>query len=171
MLIKDQDIEASWGIPRINSNGQKVVSAVALVATTAKVPMELVYTDSGPGINMIASSWGYKLCFPLIDATSGSRLDVVLAGPCSGFYCHASAGTAASATAHSTFTVGDYVVMSDTGIIGKGGATWTQVCNVMSTLDATSTGYAAIGIALSSGETATLDFFMIERDWIAEVDT
>jgi len=158
-------------IPHYDGEGRKLYSAICLVATTAKVPMEMVMTDSGPGIAMIASSWGYKLCFPLEAGSSGDVIDVMVAGPASGVYCHSSAGTAASATAHSTFTKGDYVVISDTGIIGKGGATWTYVCNPVSTLAATATGYGAIGVALTSGETATLDFFMVERPYTMEVAT
>ncbi|KKN06282.1 hypothetical protein LCGC14_1078800 [marine sediment metagenome] len=158
-------------IPHYNGDGQKVLSAICLVETTAKMPMELVQTDSGPGISMITSSWGYKLAFPLVAGASGDLVDVVLAGPCSGMYAHSSAGTAASATAHSTFTKGDVVVMSDTGIIFPGGATWTYPCNIMTTYAASNDLYAAIGIALTSGETATLDFYMVERDWISEAAT
>ena len=158
-------------IPHWNGDGRKVVTALTLVATTEKVPMELVQTDSRPGINMIASSWGYKLCFPLESAASGEYIDVMLAGPASGVYGHSSAGTAASATAHSTYVKGDVVCMSDTGIIFPGAATWTYPCNVQSTLAASNDLYAAIGVAMTSGETATLDFYMIERDWIAEAAT
>ena len=165
MLIKDQGVEASWGIPRINSKGQKVISAIALEATTAKVPMQLVQTDSGPGINMIATSGLYKLCFPLSPVSSGERVDVMLSGPCSGFYVHASAGTAASATAHTTFTVGHFIFLTDTGHITDGGATWLSSCGICSTLVG-SENSAAMGIALSSGEVITLDFMFIEKDFL-----
>lgn len=165
--IKQGGVQGHRWERRINGDGQTVMSALALVATTAKVPMAITQTDSGPGILMVASSGTLKIGFPLDAVSSGEYVDVVVGGPCSGMYTFASAGTAANATAHSTFTKGDMVFWTDTGHITQGGATWETTMSHQTTLVGSESG-AAMGICLSSGETATLDFFLVEKDCLPE---
>jgi hypothetical protein len=150
-----------------NSDGQKYVSAIALVATTAKVPMEVIPTDSGFAVQAVAVDTPMKLGICLETAASGEIVDVALAGYISGVSVGASG---LASTAMSTFTNGDYVFWTDTGTFAAGGATWAANCYAHSTVDGT-TAYAAAGIALSSGQTATFNLLLLEKPFITGVAT
>lgn len=155
-------------VPKWNSDGQKTVKAVALVATTAMVPMKMVLTDSGYGLAMIADVAPGKLGIPLTAGASGDYIETAVEGYLEGVHCCSSAG-AGSCTAHSTYVKGDYVFMSDTGVIAAGNATWLSTFFMQSTVGGT--GYAAMGVALSSGETATLNMWLYERSYYSSADT
>jgi hypothetical protein len=159
---KATGIEVDKFIPHWNGDGQYVVKAVALAATTASFWGQVVPTDSGYGFIPVGTlaSTAYKFGVCVESGASGAYVDVALAGLCSGVQ-HAAAGT----TAHSTFVKGDAIMVSDTGNLYGYGATWgVNASDVFSTV--ASDGGACVGIALSSGETTVVDMFVIEKPYV-----
>lgn len=161
MIIKNPSAAVKYMdsyVPKWNADGQRTIKAVALVKTTAMVWMNAMLTDSGYGIAAIASTDISNLCVPLESVASGEYVECVIEGYLEGVRC-CSSSLAGSCTAQSTYTKGNYVWMSDTGVVAAGTATWTATCGFISTTPA-STCNAAIGVALSSGETASLDMWL-----------
>ena len=171
MIIKDSDTGTRVGkfAPVWNSNGQKVYNMVALTSAVAKVPMAYVPTDSGMGCYALGAAAQIQVCIPLETVASGEYVNCMIEGYISDVSVGAS-GKVAS-TAMSTFTRGDYVFMTDTGTFAAGGATWTEICWQNHSSGTATTAHGAIGIALSSGETATFDLWMIKSNMSETVAT
>ena len=151
---------AHFNKPHYNMDGQKYYKMVALTSAVAKVTMQYVPTDSGYGCFAGAADL-MRLCIPLETVASGEYVDCVVAGRVTGVSVGASGKV--SATAMSTFTKGDFVFYTDTGTYAAGLATWTSPGWVDGATAAGSDLQGAAGIALSSGETATFDLFLIEK--------
>ncbi|MHA2086421.1 MAG: hypothetical protein ACXABD_21970 [Candidatus Thorarchaeota archaeon] len=163
MIIKDSDTGTRVGkfAPVWNSDGQKVYSMVALTSAVAKVAMTFVPTDSGMGCFAISATDYSRYCIPLETVASGEYVDCVIEGYVPDVSVGAS-GKVAS-TAMSTFTRGDSVFITDTGTFAAGGATWDDIDWTGFTTAAGTTAKATVGIALSSGETATFDLWLIDK--------
>jgi hypothetical protein len=153
---------AQMNVPRYNNDGQKCYRMVALTSAVAKVTMQYVPTDSGYGCFAGAADL-MRLCIPLQTVASGEYVDCVVAGRITGVSV-GSSGKVAD-TAMSTFTKGDYVFFTDTGTYSGGGATWTTPCWVDGATAAGTTHQSAAGIALSSGQTAVFDLFLVEKQY------
>jgi hypothetical protein len=152
--------KAHLAMPQYNNDGQKYYKMVALTSAVAKVAMQYVPTDSGYGCFAGAADM-MRLCIPLQTVASGEYVDCVVQGRITGVSVGAS-GKVAS-TAMSTFTKGDFVFYTDTGTFAAGLATWTSPAWVDGATAAGLDLQAAAGIALSSGETATFDLFLVEK--------
>ncbi|KKK73956.1 hypothetical protein LCGC14_2888620 [marine sediment metagenome] len=151
---------AQFTMPHYNGDGQKYYTMVALTSAVAKVTMQYVPTDSGYGCFAGAADL-MRLCIPLETVASGEYVDCVIAGRITGVSVGAS-GKVAS-TAMSTFTKGDFVFYTDTGTFAAGLATWSSPAWVDGATAAGLDLQGAAGIALTSGETATFDLFLIEK--------
>lgn len=147
--------------PHWNGEGQKYYSMVALTSAVAKVPMAYVPTDSGMGCYAMLATGNIRVCIPLETVASGNYVDCVVDGIVKDVSCGAS-GKVAS-TAEATYVKGDYVFLTDTGHFAAGGATWTNACWTHNTTKEMTTAASAAGIALSSGQTAVFDLWLIEK--------
>ena len=155
--------------PHWNGDGQKCYSMVALTSAVAKVTMAYVPTDSGFGAYALGSTDYMRYCIPLETVASGEYFEAVVEGRVTGVSV-GSSGKVAS-TAMSTFTKGDYVWLTDTGTYAGGGATWTAPMWAGHSSGTGTTAHNAAGIALSSGETATFDLWLIEKTHSRGADT
>lgn len=149
--------------PHWNGDGQKCYSMVALTSAYAKVTMAYVPTDSGMGCYALGAADYMRICVPLETVASGEYVECVVGGLVKDVSCGSSA--VVSATAQTTFTKGDFVFFTDTGVYAAGGATWTNECWTHQSTAAGTTHQAAAGIALSSGETATFDLWLLEKSY------
>jgi hypothetical protein len=149
--------------PQWNGEGQKYYNMVALTSAVAKVTMAYVPTDSGYGCYALGAADSMRICIPLHTVASGDYVDCVVDGIVKGVSV-GSSGKVAS-TAMTTFTKGDFVFMTDTGTYAAGGATWTNECWTHQTTNTGTTHASAAGIALSSGETATFDLWLMEKSY------
>jgi len=160
--IKQATGNQGWRFaPHWNGDGQKCYSMVALTSAVAKVTMAYVPTDSGFGCYALGSTDYMRYCVPLETVASGEYVECAVEGRITGVSVGASG--AVSATAQTTFTKGDFVFLTDTGVYAAGGATWTAPTWGNFTTAAGTTAKAAVGIALSSGETATFDLWLIDK--------
>jgi hypothetical protein len=147
-----------------NSDGQKVVTAIAGEATTANMPGALHMTDSGYlyySFASVTATGANKFGVCLSAVASGDNVEVAIAGYVPG--CGIS-GTGTYTTAFSTFVAGDAVELTDTGHLVAYGTTMTAGCWAESTAQADIN--AIVGVAVSSGQTATVDIVLIERNYI-----
>jgi len=161
--VKEQGVKANMFVPVYNGNGQKVLSCLALDASTAKYFGQVQPTSSGFGFLSIAgvASTMYKFGVALEGGASGKYIDVAIAGYVPGV----NIGGTGNTTAHSTFVKGDAVVLTDTGHLFAFGATWhLQYSDVCSTVQ--SSGGGCVGVAMSSGETTSVDLLIIEKPYI-----
>jgi hypothetical protein len=159
--IKDAGHKVGKYAPYWNGDGQKVYNMVALTSAVAKVAMAYVPTDSGMGCFAFGATDYQRICIPLETCASGEYVDCVIEGYVPGVSV-GSSGKVAS-TAMSTFTKGDAVFFTDTGTFAAGGATWDDVDWGCFSTAAGTTAKATVGIALSSGETATFDLWLIDK--------
>ncbi len=149
--------------PHWNGEGQKCFSMVALTSAVAKVTMGYVPTDSGMGCYALVAADYQRICIPLETVASGEFVECVVDGIVKGVSVGAS-GKVAS-TAMSTFTKGDLVFITATGTYAAEISTWTNECWTHQTTNTGTTHQNAAGIALSSGETATFDLWLLEKSY------
>lgn len=163
MIVNDSNAKTSKYVPMWNSNGQKVINAIALDASTAKYTGELVPTSSGWGfwsVASLAATGGLKFGVALESASSGEYIDVAVAGYVSGV----NQGDTGDTAALSTYVAGDGVVYTDTGHLVAYGATYAPAALSFST--AQTTAAAVVGVAISSGETTSVDLLIVEKPYI-----
>ena len=156
-------VRADKFYPHWNGEGQKYYSMVALTSAYAKVTMAYVPTDSGMGCYSMLATGNIRICIPLETVASGEYVDCVVDGIVKDVSCGSSA--VVSATAQTTFTKGDFVFYTDTGVYAAGAATWTNACWTHHTTNTETTAASAAGIALSSGETAVFDLWLLEKTY------
>jgi hypothetical protein len=156
-------------VPRWNGDGQKIVRAIAGEATTAKMPGGLHMSDSGYvylSFAALSATGVNKFGVCLEAASSGDEIDVAVAG-----YVPAVSitGTGTYTTAFSTFTAGDAVELTDTGHLVAYGTTMTNGCWGESTAQADIN--SVVGVAVSSGQTATVDLIILEKNYVGASST
>ena len=156
-------IPANRWVPKINGDGQETYNMVCISSAVAKVPMEYVPTDSGMGCYAVVSTRNARLCVPLEGGASGSYVECAISGYIPGVSVGASGKV--STAAFSTFTKGDKVYMSATGHILKHSTptTWTSPDWMTGSTEAGTTQKSIIGIAMSSGETVTVDLWWVDK--------
>ena len=164
--VQDQGNKIGNFVPRLNGNGQKVYRCIAGEQTSAKVLCQMAWSASGPIVEPFFATAGNKPCFPLEDCASGDVVDCVVAG-----YIPAVQGGSSgkNTTACSTYTKGSVIIVNATGWLIDYAATWTEAYNSLSTAAAITN--AALGITLSSGPTATINLFMVEKPFIVCCNT
>lgn len=148
-------------IPKWSADGYWYVKAIAYEATTAKMIGALSLSASGYTYNGFQTVLATGTTKPVVCIQAGGSGEIV---DCAymGFVSDVNiSGTGTVTTAYSTFTVGNAVKLTDTGHILDRGTSWLEASNSMGTSE--STAHSVIGIAMSSGETAVVDLFLLGK--------
>lgn len=156
-------LPANRWIPRWNGDGQLTYNMVAISSATEKVWMEYVPTDSGMGCYAVVSTRNARLCVPLETVASGERVECVIEGYIPAVSVGASGKV--STAAFGTMTKGDKVYMSDTGHLlpHSTPTTWTAGDWLSGSTEAGTTAKMMVGVALSSGDVAVVDFWLVGK--------
>jgi len=152
-------------MPRESVDGYIYVKAIAAEITTANMPGALHVSASGwvfDGFQTHAATGTTKVGVCMQSVASGSLVDVAIEGFVPGVHITGTGST--YSTAYSTFTVGHVVKITDTGHLLNGGATFIDIHWTHSTVESTAASY--IGVALSSGQTNTVDLWLFGK-WTA----
>lgn len=148
--------------PKMSVEGCVYYDAIAYEATTAKMVGALIPTASGWVFNGFQTQTGtgaIKTCVCLESVASGAMVRCAVEGFVEGVNI---SGTGTVTTGYSTFTRGHAVYLSATAHLINSGATWVGIYNQWTTA-AASTASAVIGVAMSSGVTATVDLYLLGK--------
>ena len=169
MIVNDSEAKVSRMVPMWNSDGQKVVRAIALEATTALMPGGLHMTDSGYAYYSFASVTAtgvnkFGVCLQAV--ASGEDVDVAIAGYVADVGI---SGTGTVTTGYSTFVAGDAIELTDTGHLVAYGTTMTAGCWGSATAQADIN--SIVGVAVSSDAMATVDMIILDKPYLGVSST
>lgn len=147
--------------PKWSEDGYEYVEAIAIAATTAKMPGALHPSASGwvfDGFQTHAATGTTKVAVCIQAVASGNLVDCAIKGYVAGVNI---SGTGTVTTAYSTFTRGHVAIITDTGHVLNGGATMVDIDWTRSTVE--STAASVFAVACSSGQTATVDLWLLGK--------
>jgi len=159
--------------PKHSAEGYVFVEAIALEVTTAKMIGALHPSASGwvfDGFQTHSATGTTKPAVCMDAAASGAIVRCAIEGFVEGVGI---SGTGTVTPGYSTFTRGHAVWLTDTGHLINYGATWVAdyniwgTCSSAPTASTMSTSMSIIGVAQSSGATATVDLWLLGKWTVA----
>jgi hypothetical protein len=160
-------------IPKVSAEGYTFVEAIAVEATTAKMIGALHPSASGwvfDGFQTHAATGTTKPAVCMDAAASGQWVRCAIEGFVEGVNI---SGTGTVTTGYSTFTRGHAVYLTGTGHLINSGATWVAIYSAWGTATTAggaselATAFSVVGVAQSSGATATVDLWMLGKWTVA----